>query len=465
MIQSIFQIIFVNLLALALNVLIAFLMPKFLSVETFSQIKLFQFYLTFVGIFHLGFTDGMKILFGGHEIREEPSKRASVFAGTMRVLQTGGMLILLLAAILQKNILCVCCALAVLPFNMINYFSVFFQATGKFQIYNLLTKTNAILTTALILTLLLIFHGDRGTMPFILGYLAIYYAIWICAESLFEKTIHLRCLFGRFRWSFFRHVVQIGLPVMLANLMTLLLSTIDRWFVHWFLSERDFAYYSFAASLYMLASPVVSALSAVFFRFFCQKPNGEKRRIVLSCTVFAAALLIAGTFCAEWIVEHFIGRYRPSIPVMFLLMAANFFHIITVCIMINLYQTERKQSLYFRRLMWCVTAAFCFNLIVRLFHCSIVGFASATLAAEMVTFVCCMWDFRKLFTRKIIYMTVIIPALFLYCGSYCSPLTGGFVYLLVAFSVWIVLEGSTLLRGRLFFDRLLRRGKHSGIFF
>ena len=52
-------VFFSNLLAFLISVITGFILPKLLSIDTYSTIKLFQLYITYVGILHLGFSDGM----------------------------------------------------------------------------------------------------------------------------------------------------------------------------------------------------------------------------------------------------------------------------------------------------------------------------------------------------------------------------------------------------------------------
>ena len=48
-----------NIISLLFNLLTSFLLPKYLTVDSYAAIKTFQLYVTYVGLFHLGYADGM----------------------------------------------------------------------------------------------------------------------------------------------------------------------------------------------------------------------------------------------------------------------------------------------------------------------------------------------------------------------------------------------------------------------
>ena len=45
-----------------------FFLPKYLSVESYADYKIFILYISYVGILHLGYVDGVYIKYGGKAI-------------------------------------------------------------------------------------------------------------------------------------------------------------------------------------------------------------------------------------------------------------------------------------------------------------------------------------------------------------------------------------------------------------
>ena len=59
--NGILTVLISNIYILVLNVLTSFLLPKFLSVDSYAQIKTFQLYIGYAGLLHLGYVDGMYV--------------------------------------------------------------------------------------------------------------------------------------------------------------------------------------------------------------------------------------------------------------------------------------------------------------------------------------------------------------------------------------------------------------------
>ena len=52
--KGIIVILIANILNMVFGLATGFILPKYLSVETYAIIKTFQLYLSFVGLFHMG---------------------------------------------------------------------------------------------------------------------------------------------------------------------------------------------------------------------------------------------------------------------------------------------------------------------------------------------------------------------------------------------------------------------------
>ena len=71
-----------------INLITNFILPKFLSVETYADIKLYQLYITYVGILHFGFSDGMYLRLGGKKVNDINRKELISEFKTFKVFQT-----------------------------------------------------------------------------------------------------------------------------------------------------------------------------------------------------------------------------------------------------------------------------------------------------------------------------------------------------------------------------------------
>ena len=111
-------------LANAINVLFSlatnFLLPKFLSVESYAGIKEFQLYVSYVGLFHFGFVDGIYLKYGGKTLGKTVDKSFATDLSTMTVFQLIISCVTLFVAVILKDKILVFFALSILPQNMGN---------------------------------------------------------------------------------------------------------------------------------------------------------------------------------------------------------------------------------------------------------------------------------------------------------------------------------------------------------
>ena len=68
--KGIIVILIANILNMVFGLATGFILPKYLSVETYAIIKTFQLYLSFVGLFHMGYADGMYLRYGGKNLKD-----------------------------------------------------------------------------------------------------------------------------------------------------------------------------------------------------------------------------------------------------------------------------------------------------------------------------------------------------------------------------------------------------------
>lgn len=74
--SGVITVLIANIINLGFSILTSFLLPKFLSVETYATIKTFQLYVGYVGLLHLGYVDGMYIKNGGKKLSELSSEKS-----------------------------------------------------------------------------------------------------------------------------------------------------------------------------------------------------------------------------------------------------------------------------------------------------------------------------------------------------------------------------------------------------
>lgn len=134
-----------NFINLGFNLITNFVLPKELSVESYATIKTFQLYVSYAGLFHFGFVDGMYLKYGGKNIKELRREDLGTNLSTLRLFEIVVTIVCAIIAIISKQEVLVFFSLSILPLNLANYFKQLYQATGEFSLYGKIMNANTIL--------------------------------------------------------------------------------------------------------------------------------------------------------------------------------------------------------------------------------------------------------------------------------------------------------------------------------
>lgn len=133
--KGIMAILAANIINLIFNLLTNFLLPKFLSVDSYAAIKTFQLYSTYVGIFALGYSDGMYLRYGGRVLESINQNELQTGMHSFRFMMIIESIILIPLALLSNDKIIIGFVFTIFTMNMINYYKNFYQAVGEFKLY------------------------------------------------------------------------------------------------------------------------------------------------------------------------------------------------------------------------------------------------------------------------------------------------------------------------------------------
>lgn len=448
-----------NVINLIINLFTGFVLPKLLSVESYANIRLFQLYITYIGILHLGFADGMYLKYGGKNIKEIDNKEILSEFKTFKIFQFIVTIIALLVSILLKNYMLIFCSIVILPINVGNYLRNLYQAIGEFKKYSTFTNINTLLIFMINLILLLIVRTDNYYM-YIVAYIVVYFVYWIIIErengKIFkkEKTKSNR--------KYLIENVKSGVFLMIGNFCNVIFTSIDRLFVQNLLGTIKFAFYSFAVSVENLMNVFVTPISTVMYNYLCNNKEKEKVISIKKIILIFAAFIVSVVFGAKFAINLWIEKYNEAITVMIILFAAQYMSIIIKCIHINLYKAYKKQNRYFLIMLSVVILSVVLNITFYNINKSMESIALATLITNIVWFIIGEFDFKqyRLKLKEYIY-AVLILILFLICGMIIkNSIIGFIVYIISALILTLLLLNNSfkfcLKQGLGFIKKLLK---------
>ena len=146
--KGIIYVFIANIINLLISLITGFVLPKIQSIETYANIKLFQLYITYIGVVSFGFADGMYLRLGGKDIDNVNKREVLEEFKTFKLFQLIVSIIAIIISICIKNEILLLCSIVILPINIANYLKQVQQAIGQFKRYSRFTNINTFLIFA-----------------------------------------------------------------------------------------------------------------------------------------------------------------------------------------------------------------------------------------------------------------------------------------------------------------------------
>lgn len=438
--KGIFVIFRANVISLMFNLATSFLLPKYLSIEAYAAIKSFQLYITYIGLLHFGFADGMYLKYGGREkvsINKSDIKSDII---SMRSFQAIMTIVSFLISIFSKDLVWIAFSMAVLPLNMASYYKLLYQATGEFRRYSQIMNITTSVTFIANIGLLFGLSVEENGLPYVLAYVFIDILIWVYLEIRFEEEFDLKKVEGHFSLKIILADIKDGVLLMLGNLSSAFFTGMDRWFVKVLMDTVAFAQYSFAVSIENFLNIAVTPISVTLYNYFCNHINRDSIKRVRGHIILFAVALPACAFPAKFILETFLIKYIDSANVIFYLFAAQSYAIINKCIYVNLYKATRTQNKYFVKLVMVLGIGFVMNAICWAFMKDKSAFAIGTLLSNIIWFFISTVDFKeaKPSWREYVFVVLETGALII-CGLMFNSILGLIIYVVTTLIMALVL--------------------------
>lgn len=449
--KGIIKVLIANIINMVFNLLTSFILPKYLSVDSYAAVKTFQLYSSYTGLLSLGYLDGIYLKYGGKQINSIDSKELQITISTARIFQFIITILVVFIGILFENKILIAFGASVLPVNMAYYYKNLYQAVGEFGKYGKILNVTAGVTFATNAILLFIIKTDYYVL-YLAAYVVVYYLIWFVMEftSIRDRSAKLDIFI--FSFNELVNNTKSGILLLLGNLSSVLMTSLDRWCIKALMDNLAFAQYSFAVSIEGFMNLAVSPVTVTLYNYFCKDHSKSELIRIRNCVMIFASTIVACAFPARFILETYLTNYLDSTNVMFLLFAAQIFYIISKSIFVNLYKAYKKQKLYFIKLVAVIIIGFVFNLLFYwLLHIK-ESFAIGTLLSAISWYFLCIFDFKDLKYRVKEFLYPFLECLFfLLCGFSFNSIIGFCVYFIL-----------TIILSKLFlsddFDYLAKQG-------
>ena len=434
--KGILYVLFANFITMLLNLITNFLLPRYLSIDAYAGIKTFQLYINYIGVFHLGYVDGIYLKYGGKAYNKIDKNDLSKSISTLRIFQLVITLLLIIVSILMHDRILLCFSFAIIPLNLTAYFRMLYQATGMFGIYSKIVNALA-LTTFLANCILLIIGIRDNYLLYLLLYVILDVLVWLFLEYSFFKRIEnkSRYLFT-FDYAEFIGNIRSGFALMMGNFTSFVLTGLDRWFVKFLLPTQAFALYSFAVSLENMLNMVTTPITIPLYNYFCVENKKEQIQRITDVVIIFSLILISAAFIVEIPVNLFLINYRSAMPVVFLLFAAQGIQFVIKAVFVNLYKVRLQQNVYMIKLLIVLISGAILNIVCYSIIKNMEAFAWGTFFSSVLWLILSIPDFKDLnipYRNWVILLFIIAEYLIL--GFNCKPLIGFILHLLISLTI------------------------------
>ena len=461
--KGIVYVFIANVINLIISLFTGFVLPKILSIETYSSIKLFQLYITYIGILHLGFADGMYLRIGGKNLENINKEEVQQEFKTFKIFQLLVTILAIIVSIILKNQMLLFCSLVILPINVGNYLRQVYQAIGLFKKYSNFMNINTLLIFFINLILLFIVKTDNPQI-YIICYIIAYIIYWIIIERETTKIFGKRKVKADKKFLF--EDIKNGFLLMIGNFCNVIFTGIDRIFVQNLLGSIKFAFYSFAVSVENLMNVFITPISTVMYNYLCNNKSKEQIINLKNMILLFASVVVVAIFPAKFIVKIWLQKYLDSLDVLFLLFAAQCITILVRCVHVNLYKAEKKQNRYFIIMMAVVVLSIILNILLFVLVGTMEAIALATLITSIVWFIIGEIDFKEYRMKAKNYIYIFLSIFtFLICGQMGNTILACLIYMAIIFIFMNILMRNTLknaLREVKNFINEWKRKKHIG---
>ena len=457
--KGIVAILFANIVNLVFNLLTNFLLPKYLSMESYAAIKTFQLYTNYIGVFSLGYADGMYLRYGGKELASINHNELKDGMLSFRLMMIIESVILIPIAVLSKDTVILAFSFTIISRNMSSYFKNLYQAVGEFKRYGKILNWTTISTFAANIFLLFVVKTDSFII-YLIAYAVVDGIIWVALEWNAAHFMDYRNGYGRLSINLLWEDIKSGFLLMVGNFSNILLSSMDRWFVKLMMSTAQFAYYSFAVSLEGFLNVAITPITTTLYNYFCNHSGHNEVVRTRRYVILFGSVIAATAFPAKFIIEVFLQNYIGSVNVLFILFATQMVYVIIKGIYINLYKATKKQNLYFARLLLVLIIGAILNCLFVRVYPFMEAFAYGTLCSAFIWLVISICDFKQYgFHAKEMSYLVGEVILLIFLGQKVNALLGLGIYIATSLFMMIVLMREEIKSIVIMTNNMLKRSK------
>jgi O-antigen/teichoic acid export membrane protein len=356
-VKNIAKVTISNFFKLFSGVLVGFLLPKILGITDYGYYKTFTLYATYVGMFHFGICDGIYLMFGGKDYDELDRYKFRFYTVFLIALELIVSIILTIVSIAtlpgELKFVFICLSLYLFSNNITVYFQFISQITSRFGELSIRNIIQSCLTTTSIIFLWFLYKFTDSVITYKL-FTVIYVLITVILSVWYlftyrEITIGKRTSLKNAYKDIFKFL-QLGFPLMIANLCSTLILTLDRQVVNIYFDKETYAIYAFAYNMLSLVTTATAAISTVLYPTLKRTDESELKKSY-SGLINLVLVMVFGCMLAYYplclFVSWFLPKYIDSLKIFRIAFPGIAFSSAITIVMHNYYKTLQVNLIFF----------------------------------------------------------------------------------------------------------------------
>ena len=438
--KNIYYTLGANILTFLMGIVTGFIIPKFLGIEDFGYVKIFAFYVTYVGISHFGFLDGIYIKYGAYDYEDIPREK---FRGYFRyllglqiieaILMIG--LLSMMSIGQDRRFIIFFVAINMIIMNITTLFAFIHQFTKKFKIFSI----NMILNKLIYVSGALIFiyfnllgYKNFVVLQTIINLLILSIYIWVNKELVFGSAESIRKNLKEYI-----EITKNGFFIMVGNFMGVVILGLDKLFVDAFFTLEDFSMYSFSYTLISLFFILLNSLTTVIYPYLARMDSKDSssiyNKIRIGLSILMSVVLV-GYFFIKAIVINILPEYIASLEILIFLVPTIIYSSQINILIANYYKILKETKGYTKNNLMALVIGVFTNIIAYSFFKSVVAIAIATLISFMLWLLYSDRYFAKLINikyKKATYLEITVIILFIFSANFENFILGGVFYTII----------------------------------
>lgn len=436
-IKNIVKVIIGNIATILSGIFVGFLLPKIISVSDYGFYKIFTLYLNYVGVLSIGIIDGIVLKYGDKNYDQLDREKFRGFFAWYTILHLFFTVVLVVSALLMKSVdyqfVFLMLGANLLPSNFTGYFQQLSQITQRFKEFYRVKIIHALLNVLILVVMFFAYKyhwiviSYRVYLFALLG-VNLMVSVWYVArykDVVFGKRVKLKEVFVETV-----SLAKLGIPLLLANLCTTLILSLDRQFVSIFFTTEQYATYAFAYSMLSFVTVATSAISTVMYPMFKRVDTAwlkEKYHALNGVILMFVTCIILVYYPLCWFIRWFLPHYTESLVIFRIIMPSLVLSTSISVMMHNYYKVFGKSGQFFVKSIVCLAVSFVANIIAYYVFRSREAISIASVISMFIWYVIVEVSIDKTCGFSIkngLYMLLMMTAFYL-CSSFRAWWIGG----------------------------------------